>query len=117
MAIEAIDHLYIESRSFKDAVAFWESVGFRLVEEWGEDGHQAGRLEAGGAVIVLAESDTPTVDIHFRVNDAERLNDGLAGDDRVSVVQPLEATHWGTRWMRVQDPDGRNFVLEETGKG
>lgn len=117
MAIEAIDHLYIESRSFKDAVAFWESLGFRLVEEWGEDGHQAGRLEAGSAVIVLAESDTPTLDIHFRINDADDLSAGLTGNDRVSVAQPLEPTHWGTRWMRVQDREGRDFVLEETGKG
>ena len=116
MAIEAIDHLYIESPSFKDALAFWESLGFSLVEEWGEDGHQAGRLEAGSAVIVLAESDTPTLDIHFRINDAENLSEGLAGSERVDVVQSLEPTHWGTRWMRVKDGEGRGFVLEETGK-
>lgn len=117
MAIEAIDHLYIECRSFKDSVAFWESLGFRLVEEWGEDGHQAGRLEAGSAAIVLAESDTPTVDIHFRDSDADNLDASLAADDRVVVAQALEPTHWGTRWMRVKDPEGRPFVLEETGKG
>ncbi len=117
MAIEAIDHLYIESPSFKDALAFWESLGFRLVEEWGEDGHQAGRLEAGTAVIVLAQSDTPTLDIHFRVSDPENLSAGLAGNERVVVAQPLEPTHWGTRWMRVRDAEGRDFVLEDTGKG
>lgn len=114
MAIDAIDHLYIESRSFKDALAFWESLGFRLVEEWGDDGHQAGRLKAGSAFIVLVESDTPTVDIHFRVNEADALSESLTGDD--AVVVPLEPTHWGTRWMRVRDPDGRDFVLEEVPK-
>jgi catechol 2,3-dioxygenase-like lactoylglutathione lyase family enzyme len=116
MAIEAIDHLYIESWSFKDAVAFWESLGFKLVEEWGDDGHQAGRLEAGSAFIVLVESDTPTVDIHFRMNEAEALSESLTRDDHAAVVLPLEPTHWGTRWMRVQDPDGRNFVLEEVSR-
>lgn len=117
MAIEAIDHLYIECRSFKDTLAFWESLGFRLVEEWGEDGHQAGRLESGSAAVVLAESDHPTLDIHFRIGDADDLDAGLAGNDRVVVTQALEPTHWGTRWMRVKDPEGRAFVLEETGKG
>ena len=59
MGIEAFDHLYIESRSFKESTAFWESLGFQLVEEWGDEGHQAGRLQAGSAAIVLVECDPP----------------------------------------------------------
>lgn len=114
MGIEAIDHLYIESQSFKDAAAFWQSLGFKLVEEWGDDGHQAGRLEAGSAVIVLVESDTPMVNIHLRVNQPEELSGSLERKGSAAVVLPLEPTHWGTRWMKVQDPDGRLFVLEDT---
>ncbi len=113
MGIEAIDHLYIESRSFKEALSFWSSLGFRLVEEWGDDGHQAGRLEAGQAVIVLVESDTPAVDIHFRVTEPEALTAALERDGGSAVVQALEPTHWGTRWMKVRDPDARVFVLED----
>jgi hypothetical protein len=113
VGIEAIDHLYIESRSFKEAVAFWSSLGFTLVEEWGDDGHQAGRLEAGQAVIVLVESDTPTVDIHLRVTEPEELAAALERDGGAAVAQALEPTHWGTRWMKVRDPDNRIFVLED----
>ena len=41
----------------------------------------------------------------------EAVSESLDGN--AAVVLPLEATHWGTRWMKVQDPDGRVFVLEE----
>ena len=30
----------------------------------------------------------------------------------VDVISPLEDTHWGTRCIRVQDPDGNLYVLE-----
>jgi len=29
------------------------------------------------------------------------------------VVTPLSHTHWGSRWIRVADPDGRVHPLEE----
>ena len=99
--IKGIDHLYLETRSFDDAVAFWERLGFKLTQRWGQGGHSAGRLEAGNTYIVLAESETPVLNVHFAVADAAEL--GL-----------VETTHWGARLTRVTDPDGRTFVLEET---
>ena len=117
MTIEAIDHLYMETRSFEQAVAFWEALGFRLIQRWGTGGHVAGMLRSGAATIVLAEAPEATktpVTVHFGVSDAAALAERLqAAGDAVAVETPLEATHWGTRWLRVRDPDGRVFALEE----
>ena len=115
MGIRAIDHLYLETRSFEATVAFWERLGFRLAAQWGSDGHRAGRLESGEAFIVLAESSEPVQTVHFRLAEADAFARRLADQSGVTVQTPLEATHWGTRWIRVQDPDGRVFALEETG--
>jgi catechol 2,3-dioxygenase-like lactoylglutathione lyase family enzyme len=115
VGIRAIDHLYLETRSFERTVAFWEGLGFRLVGQWGSDGHRAGRLEASDAVIVLAESDSPVQTTHFRLADADAYARWLAEQDGVAIEAPLQDTHWGTRWIRVRDPDGRTFALEETG--
>jgi catechol 2,3-dioxygenase-like lactoylglutathione lyase family enzyme len=106
MPIKGVDHLYLETRSFDDAVAFWARLGFTLTQRWGQDGHTAGRLESGGTFIVLAESTTPVLNVHFGVGEAEALAETLG--------QPLERSHWGARLIRVRDPDGRAFVLEET---
>jgi catechol 2,3-dioxygenase-like lactoylglutathione lyase family enzyme len=115
MAVQAIDHLYLETRSFEATVAFWERLGFTLAGQWGSGGHRAGRSESGDAVIVFAESISPVQTIHFRLTEADGLAQRLAAQDGVRVQTPLEATHWGTRWIRVEDPDGRVFALEEVG--
>ncbi len=100
MSIEALDHLYLETTSWDETIGFWEQRGFGLVEQWGSDGHRAGRLVAGSAVIVLAEvTATPDATVFLRV--------GPAG-----TGDPMEPTHWGTRMARVTDPDGRTFALE-----
>ena len=113
MAIQAIDHLYVETRSFDQGVAFWEALGFELVARWGSDGHRAGRLRAGDAEIVLAESDTPVVTVHFRVDDAAQVAAKVGASAAVAVERPLGPTHWGTRWLRVVDRDGHVYALEE----
>jgi catechol 2,3-dioxygenase-like lactoylglutathione lyase family enzyme len=114
VGIQAIDHLYIETRSFERAVAFWEGLGFEFAERWGSDGHRAGRLKAGNAEIVLAEGDSPVVTVHFRVADAGGVADQISRSEAVRVRGSLARTHWGTRLMRVEDTDGHVFALEET---
>jgi uncharacterized glyoxalase superfamily protein PhnB len=64
---------------------------------------------------VLAESAKPVQSVHFRVDCAEALAERLAGQGEIAVTTPLGPTHWGTRWIRVRDPDGREFALEEIG--
>jgi catechol 2,3-dioxygenase-like lactoylglutathione lyase family enzyme len=112
--IRGIDHLYIETRSFAKASAFWEGLGFRFVTKWGEDGHEAGLLRCNGASIVLAEADDPfPPTVHFALEGADAFAATLAKKNAVRVTQPLEHTHWGTRWIRVADSDGNVFALEE----
>ena len=107
MGIEAIDHLYVETRNFEDGLTFWQGLGFELLARWGADGHKAGRLKSGQAVIVLAESQEPKVVVHFRVAGEPKVGEG------VEVLAPFAETHWGTRLMRVGDLDGHAYALEE----
>ena len=109
MQITGIDHVYAETLHWEDSLAFWNGLGFELVDSWGSDGHRAGRLESGSAAVVLAEvtEGTPTFDVFFAVTDAD------GADDLPGVVTPSSDTHWGTRWIRVEDPDGRIHALEE----
>ncbi len=114
MGITGIDHLYVETRSFAKASAFWEGLGFKFAAKWGEDGHKAGMLICGGAKIVLAEASKPCpVTVHFAIEGADAMNVELKKRKGVRVTTPLEDTHWGTRWIRAADPDANVFALEE----
>ncbi|MDQ1713310.1 MAG: hypothetical protein QOE45_2760 [Frankiaceae bacterium] len=104
MSIDRIDHLYVGVVDFPAALAFWRSLGFALVSEWGEVGHAAARLESGAAAVVLAETAEPLVTVHFGGTDLEALG------------APVEPTHWGTRWAHLRAPDGAVFVAEDTGR-
>ena len=114
--VRALDHLYLETRSFDAAVSFWEALGFKLAERWGDEGHRAGRLVSGAASVVLAEGRAPAQVVHFRVppGSLDALAASLDGNPSLKVVTPVEPTHWGTRWLRVQDSDRRIYALEET---
>jgi uncharacterized glyoxalase superfamily protein PhnB len=117
MGITAIDHLYLEVRNLEASLDFWRVLGFTVERSWGEAGHRASMLRSAGAVVVLAEAgparepQRPTV--HFTVENPEALGDHLAASAGARVVTPLEATHWGTRWIRVEDPEGNLFCPEE----
>ena len=110
MAITALDHIYVETRDWEAAVAFWKGLGF--AERWGSEGHRAGRLAAGSATVVLAEVEEaaePGFSVFFSLEDAD---DFMVGD-AVEVMTPLSQTHWGTRWMRVRDGEANVYSLEE----
>ena len=116
MSIGNIDHFYVETRHFDRSQAFWQALGFELTAQWGDGGHWACRLATGGgAMLVLAETlekpVAPTV--HLSLSDAESVNARLIASEAVDVSTPLEATHWGTKWIRVNDPDGRTYVFAE----
>jgi catechol 2,3-dioxygenase-like lactoylglutathione lyase family enzyme len=120
MTVRSLDHVYVESPSYDAARAFWGALGFAAESEWGEGGHRACCLVSGTARVVLAESSPgaapvrPTV--HLRVADADAAAKSIAAARAVRVLTPLEPTHWGTRWIRLADPDGNVWVLEETGE-
>ena len=109
VGIERIGHIYAETTSWESSVGFWEILGFSFVEQWGSEGHRAGRLVKGDAAVVLAEvAADPVCNVFFDASDLDAFQPGG------SVITPLEDTHWGTRWIRVIDPDGRVFALEES---
>jgi catechol 2,3-dioxygenase-like lactoylglutathione lyase family enzyme len=111
--ITGIDHVYAETADWDSSVAFWEGLGFTFAERWGSGEHRAGRLVCGEATVVLAEiapeAQPPALAVHFALEAAATFE----AAPPVRVVTPLEPTHWGTRWLRVADPDGRIHVLEE----
>ena len=111
--IAKIDHIYVETAHWDEAVAFWNGLGFEFEERWGEDGHRAGRLRRNEASVVLAEAPENPVrpTVHFGLTDPEKMNEHLASQDAVDVSTPLEDTHWGTKWIRVTDPDGNEYAL------
>jgi catechol 2,3-dioxygenase-like lactoylglutathione lyase family enzyme len=115
-----IDHAYVETRSFGRALRFWTALGFVARESWGGDGHRACLLGRDEARVVLAESergsDPQAATVHFGVP-ADGALDALAAavataPDAVDVETPAGPTHWGTRWMRVRDPDGNLWAFE-----
>jgi catechol 2,3-dioxygenase-like lactoylglutathione lyase family enzyme len=108
MGITRIDHLYAETTDWDATVSFWEHLGFAAIERWGSDGHRAGSFTCGEARIVIAEitDGTPEFNVFFQIEEAEMMTE-LPGE-----TTPLSDTHWGTRWIRVTDPDGRLHALE-----
>jgi hypothetical protein len=111
MGITGIDHLYAETVDWDSTTAFWHGLGFEFASRWGDEGHRAGRLECGAAAVVIAEipvGRNPEFTVFFHLDDV----DSFDVDATVEVVQPLEDTHWGTRWIRVADPEGRVHALE-----
>ena len=110
-----IDHGYVETRHWDRAVAFWTALGFEFRERWGDEGHRAGLLARGDARIVLAECGAggpQRATVHFHVPDLEAVTARAVAAGAVDVETPLGPTHWGTRWMRVRDPDGNLWALE-----
>ena len=111
MAITDLDHIYVETHDWDASVAFWEGLGLSFASRWGSEGHRVGRLEAGGAAVVLAEAGldaVPAINVFFSLD----APDAYAMTEAVKVVTPLEPTHWDTRWIRVEDPEGRVHCLE-----
>jgi catechol 2,3-dioxygenase-like lactoylglutathione lyase family enzyme len=89
---QGFDHVYLETHNWDRAVAFWQRLGFEV--EFATD-HGSGTLRnpAGGPTIFLAE---------------QPMQDPVG----VEVVSDFQPTHWGTKVMVIQDPDGHRFRIE-----
>jgi catechol 2,3-dioxygenase-like lactoylglutathione lyase family enzyme len=124
MANDLLDHLFIAPSDFDRTAAFYrDALGWSAVASWGGDGEPRGIVLSGGGVrIVLAERhDTddhswshginghrPT--LHLTVEDLDARFRELPV---VEIVVRPEATHWGTRWFVVKDPDGNLIAYEQ----
>lgn len=108
MSTDGFDHLYIETHDFAAALRFWQALGFELEYDTGH-GSGALRNPAGATTVFLAEQsleDPLASELYLRVAADYHAPEG------VHVVAPFHDTHWGTKVMIVQDPDGHRFRLE-----
>lgn len=128
MPADRFDHLFIEPSSFDATVRFYrDQLGWSEVFSWGGEGAPRGAgLSGGGVSLVLAERHPaedhskshgingarPTV--HLTVEDLDARYRELAAQGL--PLFPPEATHWGTLWFVVQDPDGNLVAYEQARK-
>lgn len=125
MPADRFDHLFVEPASFDATVAFYrEGLGWVEQFSWGAVGEPRGiGLSGGGVSIVIAE-DHPADDkskshgihghrptVHLSVDDLDARYAELSG--KGLALFPPEATHWGTRWFLVRDPDGNLIAFEQ----
>ena len=129
MPTDRFDHLFIVPRSFDAALAFYrDTLGWTVRHAWGSpDGEPRGAmLDGGGTALVIAEQHAaddrswsdgvhgsrPT--LHLAVDDLEARHAQLvAAGAGLRIVVPPEATHWGTRWFVVRDPDDNLIAFEQ----
>lgn len=107
-ATRGFDHLYIETHDWRRALAFWQALGFELQSA---TDHGSGMLThpAGGPSVFLAEQpldDPPASEVYLTAGP------DFVAPDGIEVVSPFRATHWGTKVLIIQDPDGHQFRLE-----
>ncbi len=53
-------------------------------------------------------------DVHLDIHDIDARFKVMPKGDH--IVTPPSATHWGTRWFVVRDPDGNIIAFEEVHK-
>ena len=113
-------HLFIRPVDFDASLKFYRDVlGWSVTEEWGDaPGGRGVTLAAGGMKVVLAErKESEAVDaaarpnVHLDIHDIDKRFKLLPKGAHV-VAEP-QATHWGTRWFVVRDPDGNLIAFEE----
>ena len=107
MSTIGFDHLYVETHDWAKAVAFWQ-LGFELEYD---TGHNSGMLRhpTGGATVFVAEQsleDPLATELYLGAAAEYEVPDG------VDVVSPFRDTHWGTKVMIIQDPDGHRFRIQ-----
>ncbi len=125
MTSERFDHLFVQPAAFDASLAFYRDVlGWPVQTAWGGDGEPRGAwLGTEGMRIVIAE-DHPARDhsksqgingtrptLHLAVDDLDARYAQIAPSG-TALFAP-EATHWGTRWFVVRDPDGNLIAYEE----
>lgn len=125
MPSDRFDHLFVEPTSFDATVTFYrEGLGWKEQFSWGQPGSPRGiGLTGGGVSIVIAErheaddhskshginGTRPTV--HLVVDDLDQRYQALS--QKGLTLFPPEATHWGSRWFVVCDPDGNLIAYEQ----
>ena len=108
MSTSGFDHHYVETHDWKKAVAFWQRLGFELEFET-DPGSGMRRHPAGGPTVFVAEQ---SIEDPLATEMYLGANADYVAPDGVDVVSPFVDTHWGTKVMVIQDPDGHRYRIQ-----
>lgn len=115
-------HLFFRTADFERSLAFYRgTLGWSVTRTWGGDGEARGAILSGGGIkVVIAEhhADSKNVQspqVHLDIHDIDKRFTEIPKGDH--IVTPPSATHWGTRWFVVRDPDGNLIAFEEDHAG
>jgi catechol 2,3-dioxygenase-like lactoylglutathione lyase family enzyme len=105
---KGFEHLYVETHNWSKAVEFWQRLGFVLDFD---TGHGSGMLSnpTGGPTVFLAEQsieDPLATELYLAAGPEYVAPDGI------EVVSPFVDSHWGTKVMVIQDPDGHRYRIQ-----
>ena len=108
MTTQGIEGLYVATHNWGKAVKFFQVLGYQL--EFETD-HHSGMLRhpEGAPTVFLAEQsieDPLAREVYFAAPAGYEPPDGM------HVVSPFAPTHWGTKVMVIQDPDGHRYRIE-----
>jgi catechol 2,3-dioxygenase-like lactoylglutathione lyase family enzyme len=112
-------HLFIAPADYEASLTFYrDTLGWVVTEDWkGDDGARGAILTGGGVKVVIGERHAGDGDsasrpqVHLDIHDIDKRFAKLPKGSH--VVTPPQATHWGTRWFVVRDPDGNLIAFEE----
>jgi catechol 2,3-dioxygenase-like lactoylglutathione lyase family enzyme len=123
--IDRFDHVFIAPENFDASLAFYRDIlNWNVVTSWGGEGESRGAVFSGGGIkVILAERHASKdrawthgvngtrPNIHLDIHDVNRRFASVPPGDHV-VIAP-EATHWGSHWFVLRDPDGNLIAFEE----
>jgi catechol 2,3-dioxygenase-like lactoylglutathione lyase family enzyme len=104
-----LDHARANVSDLARAIDWYTSVlGFEVESLWPPDAPDYAHFKsAGGATFAVMEADGRGGRFNFTVDDPDELWAQL--EDRVTVIEPLFDTAYGTRKFTIADPDGNEL--------
>jgi predicted enzyme related to lactoylglutathione lyase len=104
-----LDHARANVHDLDEAVEWYTTVlGFEVESTWPPDTPNYAHFKAGGgATFAVMEAEGRGARFNFTVDDPDALWEQLK--DRVTVIEPLFDTAYGTRKFTIADPDGNEL--------
>jgi hypothetical protein len=114
MGITGLSHFYFETKNYIEAKKFWEGLGFKNTLDLSQStGEGAGLYSNGSLQLMLRQVSTePIEEIYFKMGNPDATTQRLKSEGQVKITKDLFDSHWDTKLVQVQDPDGRKLYLE-----